>query len=67
MREGRLKAVRENTDSPIQVFDLAADPGETRDIAASESAFVRRASELFTTARTESQDWPLGAKKKKTP
>ena len=67
VREGRLKAVRENTDSPIQVFDLAADPGETRDIAASESAFVRRASELFTTARTESQDWPLGAKKKKTP
>ena len=67
VREGRLKAVRESPDSPILVFDLFADPGETRDLAATETAFVRRATELFTSARTESEHWPIGVKKKKSP
>ena len=67
IREGRLKAIREAPGAPIQVFDLFADPGETRDLAATETAFVRRATELFTSARTESEHWPIGVKKKKSP
>jgi arylsulfatase A-like enzyme len=67
VREGRLKAVRETPSAPILVFDLAADPAETRDLAASQPAFVARAKELFRTARTESEHWPITEKKKKTP
>ena len=67
VREGRLKAVRETPSAPILVFDLAADPAETRDLAASQPAFVARAKELFRTARTESEHWPITEKKRKTP
>jgi len=59
VREGRLKAVRENPSAPILVFDLAADPAETRDFAASQPAFVARARDLFRSARTESAHWPV--------
>ena len=67
VREGRLKAVRENPSAPILVFDLAADPAEARDLAASQPAFVARAKELFRTARTESEHWPITERKKKNP
>jgi len=67
VREGRLKAVRETPSAPILVFDLAADPAEARDLAASQPAFVARAKELFRTARTESEHWPITERKKKTP
>ena len=66
VREGRLKAVRETPSAPILVFDLAADPAETRDIAALQPAFVARAKELFRTARSESEHWPITEKKNKT-
>ncbi len=66
VREGRLKAVRETPSAPILVFDLAADPAETRDLAASQPAFVARAKELFRTARSESEHWPITEKKNKT-
>jgi arylsulfatase A-like enzyme len=59
VREGRLKAVRENPSAPILVFDLTADPAETRDVAASQPAFVARAQDLFRSARTESTHWPV--------
>lgn len=67
VRDGRLKAVRETPSAPILVFDLAADPAEARDLAASQPAFVARAKELFRTARTESEHWPITERKKKTP
>jgi len=59
VREGRLKAVRENPSAPILVFDLGVDPAETRDLAASQPAFVARARDLFRSARTESSHWPV--------
>lgn len=58
VRIGDLKAVRHAPESAIEVYDLQADPGETRDLAASQPAFVTRAAELFRTARTESEHWP---------
>lgn len=67
VRIGDLKAVRADQDAPIEVFNLRADPGETRNLAATEPAFLARATELFRTARTESEHWPVAraAKKKR--
>ncbi|MES2692958.1 MAG: arylsulfatase [Verrucomicrobiota bacterium] len=70
IRIGDLKAVRHETAGPIEVYNLRTDPGESKNLAATESAFVARATGLFRTARTESEHWPLakiGAKKKGSP
>ncbi len=65
VRIGDLKAVRAERDAPIEVYDLRTDPGESRNIAADQVAFVARAKELFRTARTESEHWPLDRAGKK--
>jgi arylsulfatase A-like enzyme len=59
VRVGDLKAVRDEAGAAIQVYDLRADPGETRDVAGARPEFVARAEELFRTARTESEHWPV--------
>jgi arylsulfatase A len=41
-REGDLKIVREAPDRPWQLFDLAADVGETRDLASERPAEITR-------------------------
>jgi arylsulfatase A-like enzyme len=61
IREGDLKAVRHEPGAAIEIYDLRTDPAETKDIAAIQPAFVARATELFRTARTESQHWPVAA------
>jgi arylsulfatase A-like enzyme len=67
VREGNLKAIRENPEGPIAVYDVVADPAEKRDLAATQTGFVARAEELFLSARTESEHWPVTPKKTKTP
>jgi arylsulfatase A-like enzyme len=67
VREGHLKAIRENPDGPIAVYDVVADPAEKQDLAATQPGFVARARELFVSARTESEHWPVTPKKTKTP
>jgi arylsulfatase A-like enzyme len=58
VRVGNRKAVRQNLGTAIEVYDLRADPGEKRNLAASDPSFVARATELFRTLRTESEHWP---------
>jgi len=53
------KAVRNDIDQPIELYDLSTDPGEKYDLAEEHPDIVARAEELLRTARTESIHWPV--------
>jgi len=59
----RLKVAR-NPDAPIQLFDLTKDIGETKNIADANPDIIAKIKPLFTTARTESDLFPMFQKKK---
>ena len=60
LMDGHWKAIRlGRTDAPVELYDLANDLGETKNLAAEKPEMVARAKELFVSARTESADWPV--------
>jgi arylsulfatase A-like enzyme len=61
VRIGDWKAVRPGPAAPTEIYNIKDDIGETRNLAGSQADLVRRAEGLFSTARTESPDWPTKA------
>lgn len=59
VRFGDWKAVRPRHDRPIELYDLATDPGETKDLAAAKPDLVARAEALMKAAHTPDPNWPL--------
>jgi arylsulfatase A len=59
VRMGRWKAVRLSKDAPLELYDLAADPYEQRNVAASQPDVVAKIEQYLKTARTESARWPV--------
>jgi arylsulfatase A-like enzyme len=59
VRMGPWKAVRLKKDAPLELYNLSADPGEQRDVAADNPKIVARIDEYLKTARTESERWPI--------
>ncbi|HLU47137.1 MAG TPA: sulfatase-like hydrolase/transferase, partial [Planctomycetota bacterium] len=57
IRSGRFKAIEQPIGSPLRIYDLEADPGETTDIAASEPGFAAQAREWMKAAYTPSARW----------
>ena len=57
VRMGKWKAVRrglrKHPDAPLQLFDLEADIGERRDVAAEHPEIARRMAEIMLAGRTE--------------
>jgi arylsulfatase A len=59
VRMGNWKAVRLKKDAPLELYDLATDRNEERDIAAGHPEIVAKIEAYLKTARTESERWPV--------
>ncbi len=63
VRFGDWKAVRNGPESPIEIYDLAADAAEARDLAKDKPDLVTKAQGLMQSSRTDHPDWPLVQKR----
>lgn len=57
-RRGKWKAVWPSPETSIELYDLDADIGETRNLASSHPDVVKQFAAFFATARTPSERWP---------
>jgi arylsulfatase A-like enzyme len=58
-RWGEWKAVRNGFDKPVEIYNLATDAGETKDLAASRPDLVKKAKAIFKEAHRPDPNWPL--------
>lgn len=56
-RMDQWKAVRPDTDAPVEIYDLEQDIGEENNVADTHDGLVTRAKALFDSARTTSPHW----------
>lgn len=59
VRFGDIKAVRPAWNAPVEVYDVKADPRESRNLANERPELVRQGEELLKTARVDSPHWPI--------
>jgi arylsulfatase A-like enzyme len=52
MRRGTMKAVRPKQDGPVELYDLASDPAETKDLSAARPAEAEKFDRWMREART---------------
>jgi arylsulfatase A-like enzyme len=58
VRTGNWKGVRKNRGA-TELYDLATDLGETKNIATQHPAVVKRIEEIMRTARVDSPQFPI--------
>ena len=68
VRMGDWKGVRLAPGTPLELYNLKVDIGETMNVADANPTIIAKLEAYLKTARTESENWPIkstGAKKKK--
>ncbi|MFC1718200.1 sulfatase-like hydrolase/transferase [Candidatus Poribacteria bacterium] len=59
VRWGNWKAVKAGLDRPLELYDLTTDLGEENNVADQNPDVVRSIEDYLTTARTDSEYWPV--------
>lgn len=59
------KSLRFGLDKPLKLCDLTHDASESHDVAAQHPDVVQRIDAYLKTARTESENWPIRAKRER--
>jgi len=59
VRFGNWKAVRNKPSSPIELYDLGQDVGETTDLAGNHPDVVAKAESLMKAAHVDDPNWPM--------
>lgn len=67
IRMGQWKAVRSQVGAPLELYDLSKDAGEKNDIARDNPKLVQQLESLFTSARTDSSEYPVNGINSKAP
>lgn len=64
---GKIKAGvdSDQVGGPLELYDLKTDVGEAHNVAADHADVVAKIEDYLKTARTESADFPIKAKKDK--
>ncbi|MEN3941699.1 arylsulfatase [Prosthecobacter sp. SYSU 5D2] len=63
VRQGNWKAVRNGTDQPVELYEVAYDRQETQDVAAAHPEVVARLTALMDSASTPHPDYPIAPPK----
>ncbi len=59
VRIGDWKGIRKGPKMAVELYDLATDLHESRNIAESHPEMVKRIEEILATARTDDPEWPV--------
>ena len=59
VRSGRWKGYRAAPSAPVELYDMAVDIGETKDVAENYPEVVERVRSYMKEARTDSPEWPM--------
>jgi len=59
VRMGKWKAVRPAPGKALELYDLKADPGEQKNVAAQNPDVIIKLENFLRTTRTKSQHWPI--------
>ena len=59
VRDGNWKAVKNNAQTNLELFDLSQDAGETKDVAEANSAVAQRLQAIMNNAHTDSPYWEV--------